>query len=510
MSDVVLSAGVRQNLLALQSTAKLMSITQTRLATGKKVNTALDNPANFFTAAGLSARASDLSGILDAMSSGLQTIQAANNGLTTMTNLVQQLQATAQQAMQDSTFKTASYTIDAATIGTTTLKNLSFSGGSVGATPVNIALNTIGAGSAATSPVLTAGTAFGALDETTGDETYSFNVTDSGGTPVTITLTNAADTNTDNSIDETEAITAINAQLTSASSNIRVLDNGGALEFFDNTGATGASRSITVDTFTTGGTTPLGTFGFGASATASGADAVPPGAVKTVDDLVNAINADASLIGKVKASNDNGKLRIQNLSLTDLTVTGATSTAVDGSTSTQTVGGNTFRSNLVTQFNNLISQINSVAGDSSFNGVNLLNGDVLKLVFNETNTSSLSLQSQNPNGVNTTTLGITLATATEFGDNSALGARLTQLQAALTSLRSQASDFGSSLSIVQNRQDFTKNMINTLQVGADNLTLADTNEEGANMLALQTRQQLSTTSLSLAAQADQAVLRLFG
>ena len=76
-------------------------------------------------------------------------------------------------------------------------------------------------------------------------------------------------------------------------------------------------------------------------------------------------------------------------------------------------------------------------------------------------------------------------------------------------MRSQASTFGSSLSIVQNRQDFTKAMINTLQTGADNLILADTNEEAANMLALQTRQQLSQTALSLASQADQAVLRLF-
>ena len=85
----------------------------------------------------------------------------------------------------------------------------------------------------------------------------------------------------------------------------------------------------------------------------------------------------------------------------------------------------------------------------------------------------------------------------------------TDLTAALTTLRSQAQSFGSSLSTVQIRQDFTKAMINTLQTGADNLTLADSNEEGANLLALQTRQQLSTTALSLASQASQAVLRLF-
>ena len=80
----------------------------------------------------------------------------------------------------------------------------------------------------------------------------------------------------------------------------------------------------------------------------------------------------------------------------------------------------------------------------------------------------------------------------------------------MSTLRTQASKFGSNLTTVQTRQDFTKNLINTLQTGADNLVLADTNEEGANLLALQTRQQLSTTALSLSAQADQAVLRLFG
>src|SRR6187551_2498922 len=103
MSDITLSAGVRQNLLSLQSTASLMAQTQNRLATGKKVNSALDNPLNFFTSQSLSSRAGDLNGLLDSMSNGIQTIQAANNGLTAMTSLVQQLQATVSQARGDST-----------------------------------------------------------------------------------------------------------------------------------------------------------------------------------------------------------------------------------------------------------------------------------------------------------------------------------------------------------------------------------------------------------------------
>ena len=162
----------------------------------------------------------------------------------------------------------------------------------------------------------------------------------------------------------------------------------------------------------------------------------------------------------------------------------------------------------MTQFNEVRDQLNKLADDASFNGVNLLRGDALKLTFNETSTSSITIQSKDPTGINTTSLGITAATDTEFGSDTSLDARLTQLVGlALTTLRSQSSAFGSKLSIVQNRQDFTKALTTTLQTGADNLTLADTNEEGANLLALNTRQQLQTTSLSFASQADQAVLQ---
>src|SRR5436190_451141 len=126
-SNITLSAGVRQNLLALQSTAALLSTTQNRLATGKKVNSALDNPSNFFTSSALSARAGDLSNILDSMSNGVKTLDAANNGLTAITNTVQSMQATVNQARQDASFKSTSFSIDATAIGTTTAKNLTIS-----------------------------------------------------------------------------------------------------------------------------------------------------------------------------------------------------------------------------------------------------------------------------------------------------------------------------------------------------------------------------------------------
>ena len=145
--------------------------------------------------------------------------------------------------------------------------------------------------------------------------------------------------------------------------------------------------------------------------------------------------------------------------------------------------------------------------------MNLLRGDKLKITFNETGTSTIEIQAKDQNGnvrpINAFNLGITLLQNSDVDLDSSIDGLLDGLSQALGIVRSQASSFGSNLSIVQNRTDFTKAMINTLQTGADNLVLADTNEEGANMLALQTRQQLSTTALSLASQASQAVLRLF-
>src|SRR3569832_1000280 len=142
-NGITLSAGVRANLLSLQNTAQLMQTTQNRLATGKKVNSALDNPINFFTSQSLQSRAGDLNSLLDSMSNGIQTIQAANNGLTSITSTVQSMQSTLNQALQDSSWQSASYSIDSTTIGTGSLKNLSISGGAVGATPVNVAVDRV-------------------------------------------------------------------------------------------------------------------------------------------------------------------------------------------------------------------------------------------------------------------------------------------------------------------------------------------------------------------------------
>ena len=378
MSDIILSKSVRSNLNSLQSTANLISQTQQRLATGKRVNSALDSPLNFFTSQSLNSRASDLNSLLDSVSNAVQTLQAADNGITSITKLVQSAQALAQQAQQSTA---------------TTAK--------------------------------ASGTVAGLSGSTTGTFVSGNTITVSDGT--------------------------------------------------------------TTATFTAAG---------------SSAD--------SVQAVVDAVNNTASLKVKAELSSD-GKLLLEATGANTIVV-GGTSTAnekaqfglVAGTTAAGTL--NATRTSLSSQYDALRTQIDQLAGDSGYNGVNLLNGDGLKVVFNEKGTSSQSIT-----GVKFNSTGLGIAASTNsFQTDKDLGDALSNLSTALSTLRSQASAFGSSLSVVQTRQDFTKSMISTLKTGADNLVLADSNEEGANLLALQTRQQLSTTALSLAAQADQNVLRLFG
>ena len=164
------------------------------------------------------------------------------------------------------------------------------------------------------------------------------------------------------------------------------------------------------------------------------------------------------------------------------------------------------RANLVSQYNNVINQIKTTSQDASFNGVNLLNGDQLKLIFNETGKSTLNIT-----GVNLDPAGLGLGALTsgaDFIDNVATNKVLDSLNYASSFLRSQASTLGSNLSIVQIRQDFSKNLINVLQTGSTNLTIADTNEEAANSQALSTRQSIAVSALALANQSQQSVLQL--
>jgi len=164
------------------------------------------------------------------------------------------------------------------------------------------------------------------------------------------------------------------------------------------------------------------------------------------------------------------------------------------------------RATLSAQFDALRTQVDELAGDSGYKGANFLDDDTLTVDFNEDASSTLTIS-----GFDATVAGdLSIAAAAgSWASDANIDAAVTDLDAALTELRSQAKTLSSNLSVVTTRQDFTTKMINTLTEGADMLTAADLNEEGANMLALQTRQQLGVVALQLSSQAQQSVLRLF-
>ena len=160
---------------------------------------------------------------------------------------------------------------------------------------------------------------------------------------------------------------------------------------------------------------------------------------------------------------------------------------------------------LQTQYNTVRSQIDALVtnDDTGYAGTNLLNGDKLLTTFNEGRTSTLTTV-----GATFTSSGLGITSA-NFGNSTTVGTSITQLNTALSTIRNYGSTLATNLSVIQTRQTFTNSLITTLNEGAGNLVNADQNEEGATLLALQTRQSLGVTALSLASQSNQSILRLF-
>jgi len=415
-SNIVLTAAVRQNLLSLQGTAELLSTTQTRLATGKKVNSALDNPTNFFTAAGLDARASDISNLLDGIGNGVQVLQAADTGITSLQKLVDTAKSIASQSLQQP-------------VGYSTKSNVQFTGTG---TPT-------GAGGATSADITTSKLNGGV-----------FTFTNSAGTAATITVgTSPSAFNPATKTATVQSVAQLNQALADAGVNLSVIITGPDSLTFTSTND-GAGQVITAT----------------ASATA-------PSALDAINISANAAGGGAG--GSVVAAVPDPASQVA-------------------------------RATLVTQYNQIITQLTTTAQDASFNGINLLDGNSLKMIFDETGKSTLTIAGVtfNPAG-----LGLaSLAPGVDFIDNVNTQKVLTALNNASLTLRTQASAFGANLSIVQIRQDFSKKIINVLQSGSASLTLADANEEAANSQALSTRQSIAVSALSLANQSQQSVLQL--
>jgi flagellin len=415
-SNIVLTAAVRQNLLSLQGTAELLSTTQTRLATGKKVNSALDNPTNFFTAAGLDARASDISNLLDSIGNGVQVLQAADTGISSLQKLVDTAKSIASQSLQQP-------------VGYSTKANIQFTGTGVPSGP-----------GVATSADLTTSKLNGGV----------FTFTNSAGTAATITVgTSPSAFNPVTKTATIQSIAQLNQALADAGVNLSAIITGPDSITFTSTND-GAGQVIT-----------------GTAAPAA------PTALDAINISANAAGGGAG---------------------------GAVVAAVPDPAS------QTARATLVTQYNQIITQLTTTAQDASFNGINLLDGNSLKMIFDETGKSTLTIAGVtfNPAG-----LGLaSLSPGVDFTDNVLTQKVLTALNNASLTLRTQASAFGANLSIVQIRQDFSKKIINVLQTGSANLTLADSNEEAANSQALSTRQSIAVSALALANQSQQSVLQL--
>ena len=222
---------------------------------------------------------------------------------------------------------------------------------------------------------------------------------------------------------------------------------------------------------------------------------------ETLTALAAAITGDGVKGAKV----EDGKVTVEAELGYKIEVKSSAGAFADKVTSTAANNGNENRIKSAAQFDLILEQIDELAADSGYKGVNLLQKNNLKVVFNEDRSSTIEVI-----GVDASSEGLQLKEAANgWQSNDDVDAAITAVEDAITTLRAMATDFGNNYSIIQNREDFTESLINVLEEGADKLTLADMNEESANMLALQTRQQLAVNSLSLASQAAQSVLRLF-
>ncbi len=233
----------------------------------------------------------------------------------------------------------------------------------------------------------------------------------------------------------------------------------------------------------------------------------------TVQTILNAINGASGL--KATASlNSSGQIQIAATSNVNITIGGSVNGAGGGTLNgivgltagTTNYTTNTTRQSMAAQFDALRTQIDAAVSDATYNGVNLLSGGSLSVLFNETGSSKLTMTGST---LTTAAMGLTAST-NSFQLDTDINAALTKITTALNAVTSASASFGTYQTVMDVRTDFNKGLIDALNSGADGLVAADPNEEGAALLLLQTRQQLATTALTLAHGQDSNVLRLFG
>ncbi len=556
-NDVVLGAAMRSNLLSLQNTQRSIDSTQLRLATGKKVNSALDNPQSFFTAQSLNNRASDLTRLLDGIGQSIRAIEEADKGISGLTKLVEQQSAIVQSARDELLASEG----QARTVGDTVdLRNVSTLVGLGGIAAgdqftiqtvddTNTAISqtiTIATGDTAYSLAAKITNAFkdngqGEVSAKVNSNGYldisstagrSFRIEDTaGGTALTLAGFQA--------LGFSNFSNEVVGAATTAATTVVAGDTLKSISLYEGAGDLAeAGDALVGRTFTNSdGTTVLSglavgdTLAFAVNGVVANTATVTIAANTTFQDIVDEINQTAGTQDLVQASfnSQTGSLEIKSISGDTQTIEIRATAAAAGlnfnigfgdpsglldpiaplaaagtderqyafSTSSSTL------ERLADDYNKIRTQIDDLVKDANYRGVNLLAGDDQTTFFNESRSSSITVE-----GATFTADGLGLSTTT-FANSTVIDQADTQVRAALESIRSFGSSLANSLSVIQTRRDFTEQTISTLKAGASDLTDADLNEEGANLLALQTAQQLGVTSLSLASQSQQSVLRLF-
>jgi flagellin-like hook-associated protein FlgL len=574
MSDVAIASSMRANLLSLQKTNSMLDSTQLRLSTGRKVNSALDNAQSFFSAQGLTTRAGDLGRLLDSMGQSIQTIKQADTAVTSLTKLVEQADAITSKARDAAGKGTAEATVtgnvslkgvsDIASLGgvdngdTMTFKVVKADGTSPAlqnsgavtlstndsAEEVVAKINDLNQG--LSSPVIQASLNDAGQLQIKGLDGASFSINfkgqNSGGEDTSENLNlaqslgfgsiaKAVNDGTETAADVAQSDVKVTASASSSLTSVAMFNGSNLAKASDailSLNKADGTTKIMEDGATAGDKIVVGyndkTTSFAISATTS------------IQSLVDSINNDATLKGKVEASFDasSGKMNLRAVDASVESIAfGAeeqtegeatvlnfgfgveatlTATNADGSGTPNQIsvvenvrlgGASGDLAQLEKDYEKVRGQIDALVADSGYRGTNLLKGDSMTTYFNEDRTTSLTSA-----GAAMTTAGLGMSKA-NFSSAGTIDAAGKETLKALDSVRNFSSALANDLTMLQNREDFTKATINTLNEGADKLTLADPNEEGARMLALQTRLQLGVTSLAMASQSQQSVLSLF-
>jgi flagellin len=565
-NGIVISQGIRNSLFSLNNASQGIQDIQKKLATGLKVGSALDGAQSFFAAQGLNNRANDLSRLLDSMGQSIQTIKAADNAVTSLTKLVEQADSIVSSARDALSAGQA----EAKVSGTKSLKGVEDITGLAGVAdgdtitfsltdqdgdPINVKADpSVGSGSATVDVTLEAGdtiddvlTKINNIRDDDGNKVLEAKLNDSGALEIR-SLNGGSMTAVFDGGGAAAGTTSQNLALSEAlgfGQASKVLDDGNAATedvvgftaLADTalrstslrvTGGDVATRSTLLSDLEDSSGNALFadlTTGdaFRIAVNGKEAQTVSIDDTATIQSFIDDLNT--AFDGTLKASYDesSGELSIRS---TDASVTsiqiGVDAGADDSATANfgfglsgmaVTTAYNTENillgsasgelANFEKDFNKIREQIDQLAKDASYRGTNLLMGDDLTTFFNEDRTSSVTTS-----GGSFTADGMGISAA-DFSRSSSVQKSADEVRQGTASLRSFGSTLATDLGVIQNRQDFTQKTIDNLKEGADKLTVADQNEEGAKLLALQTRAQLSAITLSLASQQDQTVLRLF-